>query len=110
MNDFGKRGTGVSWTKPNGQVVNYWIDASGILRGIRNAMPFPADGDAKEIVTEIIESGKGTFLSAEDVQRLRSEYFEEVKNKPDYELGNPFNEPGWAAKARKSVYRPRKSS
>lgn len=47
---------------------------------------------------------KASPINDEDVDALK----EKFNSRPsiDYELGNPFNEHGWGAKARKNVYRP----
>ena len=66
-------------------------------------------GDTQTMIDKINQSGigKAAKLSDKSVEKMQADYSKYLASKPDYELGNAFNEHGWAAAHKKSVYRPR---
>lgn len=95
-----KTGQGISM-KLNGRQQTFWLDVSGKLRNLVTTKTIPG---GKEAAQKLIQSGKATVLSKEQVENMRAARFEERKNRPDYETGNPFHERG----KKKLVYRPRR--
>lgn len=102
---IGEVGTGVKYISPNGKTYNYFISPDGSLRDIVSGNKVNKANSGKETAKRMIESGKATFLEKSQVNELKEKRFAERAERPDYELGNPFNERGRA----KRVYRPRKS-
>lgn len=103
---FGKLGTGLQYTMPNGRTVNYIVTNDG-LRRIDNADKIKTTLSAKEFVQKAVDSGKGKFLSKKETDNLRQKRQREKAETPDYELGvgTPWGNRG----ASKSVYRPRRN-
>lgn len=103
---FGKLGTGLQYTMPNGRTVNYIVTNDG-LRRIDNADKIKTTLSAKEFVQKAVDSGKGKFLSKNETDNLRQKRQRERAETPDYELGvgTPWGNRG----ASKSVYRPRRN-
>lgn len=84
-----------------------------IKRGQLEVMQMALDkyGDTQTVIDKINQSGigKAVKLSDKSVEKMQADYSKYLATKPDYELGNAFNEHGWAAAHKKSVYRPRVS-
>lgn len=68
--NFGKLGTGLQYTTPNGRTVNYFVANDG-LRRIDNADKIKTTLSAKEFVQKAVNSGKGKFLSKKETDNLR---------------------------------------
>ena len=100
---LGAVGTGVKYTV-NGKERNLYVTSTGRLIDITTAERINKSLSAEETVKRIVESGKGTFLSKSEVDKLIKKRLKERAETPDYELGNPFNERGRA----KRVYRPKR--
>lgn len=103
--NIGKTGTGVA-IELNGKTRYYRItEANSLLEISGRSSPLNTGRlSAKEFVKKMIDSGKGTYISKAEVKRRVEEKWGERKNRPDYELGNPFGERG----RKKTVYRPRR--
>ena len=101
---IGTTGTGVSLVR-NGKTSNYYITSDGSLRDIVSGNKINRELSGKETVERMIATGSATFLSKSQVNDIRQRRFEERASRPDYELGNPFNERGRS----KRVYRPRRT-
>lgn len=84
---------------------NYFIDANNTLRDVQSGQVFPgSENRASELVKQLQERGSGTVISKSEMDNIRKNRQEERANRPDYELGNVFNERGRG----KTVYRPRR--
>ena len=100
----GELNTGVRYTNSQGKTAVYIVTTDG-LRELKTAAKYGTGNyDVKQVAQKMIESGRGEFLSKSQVEELKQKRNKEWKEKPDYELGNPFNERGRG----KRVYRPRK--
>ena len=100
---LGAAGTGVKYTA-NGKEKYMYVTSTGRLIDITTAEKVNKTLSAEETVKRIVESGRGTFLSKAEVDKLVKKRLKERAETPDYELGNPFNERARA----KRVYRPKK--
>lgn len=78
----------------------YFVPAQGkTLLSFETLQPAPFSLQKAE---QLISENKIDFISADELAELRNK---RNQPKPDYELGNVFNESGWGTKRRKSIYR-----
>lgn len=101
-----KQGEGIALTLQGKRQI-YWLDVGDKLRNLVSTQTL--QGNGKDVARKLIENGNATKLTKTEVETLREKRREERTNRPDYELGNAFHEPGWGAKRRKSTYRYKRS-
>lgn len=100
---IGTPGIGITFT---GQTklrdTTYYADNYGIYRGLQTGNQLKL---SNQNISKLLKEGKIELIPKSQMKAIRERRIEKRENRPDYELGNVFQEHGWAARKKKLTYR-----
>lgn len=105
MGSVGSSSIGGISVQIRGRNRQYFIDDNNTLRDVQSGQVFPtSENNARQLIQQLQSQGNATVISRAEMNTIRQNRQTERSNRPDYELGNVFNERGRG----KTVYRPRR--